>query len=141
MTMIVTFTVFGEPVPKARPRFTRQGRAYTPTKTRDYEKVVADAARQAMGASEALETPVSVFIHVTYEIPKSYTKKRKEACLNGFERPITRNFGDLDNVTKSLTDGMNQIVYMDDSQIVGIHATKVFGTESLVQIMVKEELP
>jgi Holliday junction resolvase RusA-like endonuclease len=141
MTFVINFPVFGNPIPKSRPRFTFRGRTYTPARTVEYEKTVREAAMQAMGASEALETPVSVFIHVTYAIPQSYTKKRKEACLNGFERPMTRNFGDLDNVVKSLTDGMNEIVYKDDSQIVGIHATKVFGTESLVQIMVKEELP
>lgn len=31
------FRVNGMPQGKARPRFTRQGRAYTPEKTRDYE--------------------------------------------------------------------------------------------------------
>ena len=31
------FRVNGMPQGKARPRFTRQGRAYTPKKTRDYE--------------------------------------------------------------------------------------------------------
>ena len=140
MTFVVQFPVFGEPVPKARPRFTYRGHTYTPTKTAGYEKIVATAAKQAMGGSEPLETPVAVFIHITYAIPSSYSKKRREACLNGSEKPMTRNFGDLDNVVKSLTDGMNGIVYKDDSQIVGIHATKVFGTESLVQIMVKEDL-
>jgi Holliday junction resolvase RusA-like endonuclease len=139
MTMIVTFTVFGEPVPKARPRFTRQGRAYTPTKTRDYEKVVADAARQAMGSSEALETPVSLFIHVTFAVPQSYSKKRREACLNGFERHTKKP--DCTNLAKGIEDAMNGIVYRDDSQITSLHVTKVWGTESLVQIMVKEELP
>lgn len=33
----IEFTVFGEPQGKARPRFTRMGRAYTPKKTADYE--------------------------------------------------------------------------------------------------------
>ena len=139
MTFVVHFSVFGEPVPKARPRFTYRGHTYTPTKTAGYEKIVATAAKQAMGGSEPLETPVAVFIHITYAIPSSYSKKRREACLNGFERHTKRP--DLDNVVKSITDGMNGVVYKDDSQITGLHATKVWGTEGLVQVMVKEELP
>ena len=34
------FTVDGEPVGKGRPRFTRNGHAYTTEKTADYEQLV-----------------------------------------------------------------------------------------------------
>ena len=32
-------------------------------------------------------------------------------------KPSARNFGDVDNHLKALFDGMNQIVFVDDSQI------------------------
>ena len=38
------FRVNGMPQGKAHPRFTRQGRAYTPKKTRDYEADIKAAA-------------------------------------------------------------------------------------------------
>ena len=41
------FRVNGMPQGKARPRFTRQGRAYTPKKTRDYEAALASAGKAA----------------------------------------------------------------------------------------------
>lgn len=138
MTFQIMFTVYGEPVAKGRPRFTRQGRAYTPKKTHDYESEVALMAKQAMGNQEPLETPIAVFVHVTFPIPQSYSKKRTEACLNGSERHTKRP--DLDNCVKAITDGMNDIVYKDDSQITSIHATKVYGTTAMVEVMVKEDL-
>ena len=132
------FKIYGEPVAKGRPRFTKQGRTYTPAKTKKYEDEVRMMAKAAMGSSEPLETPVSVFIHITLPIPQSYSKKRSEDCLNGFERPTKRP--DLTNIIKSIEDGMNGIVYKDDSQIVSLHSTKVYGTIGLVEVLVKEEL-
>ena len=138
MTFATTFKVYGTPVPKGRPRFTRQGRTYTPKKTHDYETEVAKEARAAMGSSEPLETPVAVYVHVTFPIPQSYSKKRSEACLSGFEKHIKRP--DLDNCIKAITDGMNGVVYKDDSQITSLHATKVYGTDAMVEVYVKEDL-
>lgn len=138
MTFQTMFKVYGKPVAKGRPRFTRQGRAYTPKKTHDYESEVAIMAKAAMGSSDPLETPVAVFVHVTFPIPQSYSKKRTEACLNGSERHTKRP--DLDNCVKAITDGMNGIVYQDDSQITSIHATKVYGSIAMVEVMVKEDL-
>ena len=138
MTFQTIFTVYGEPVAKGRPRFTRQGRAYTPKKTHDYESEVAMMAKAAMGSQKPLETPVAVYVYVTFPIPQSYSKKRTEACLNGSERPNKRP--DLDNIVKSITDGMNEVVYQDDSQITSLHATKVYGTTAMVEVCVKEDL-
>jgi Holliday junction resolvase RusA-like endonuclease len=138
LTFSITFKIDGEPVPKGRPRFTHQGRIYTPKKTHDYETKVAECARVAMGSSEPLETPVAVFVYVTYAVPSSYSKKRREDCLSGIEKHTKRP--DLDNCIKVITDGMNEIVYKDDSQITSIHATKVYGTDSMVEVFIQENL-
>lgn len=131
----VIFSVEGDPVGKQRPRFSR-GRTYTPKKTVDYEKLIADKAKQAMGASEPLETPVAAFIYITVPIPASYPKKRFKACLEGSERPCKKP--DCDNILKAYFDAMNEVVYKDDSQIVEIHAKKVYGTIGMVEVMVQE---
>ena len=138
MTFQVIFSVYGEVVPKGRPRFTRQGRTYTPKKTHDYESEVASMAKSAMGSSDPLETPVAVYVYVNMPVPQSYSKKRTEACLSGSERPTKKP--DLDNAIKSVLDGMNGIVYKDDSQIVSLHATKRYDSIASVHICVREEL-
>jgi Holliday junction resolvase RusA-like endonuclease len=138
MTLVVTFTVDGDPVPKGRPRFARRGQfvqTYTDAKTIDYETQVAMRARHALGATKPLETALTVFLYLRYAVPASYSKKRKEACLLGLEYPKRI---DIDNVYKSITDAMNGIVYLDDSQIVEAHIKKVYAEQSGANIMVQE---
>ena len=141
MSFMVTFMVEGTPVPKGRPRFARRGKfvsTYSPKTTVDYETKVAEAAQLAMGSSEPLETPVGAYIYITLPIPASYSKKRKQDCLSGQERPTKKS--DIDNFCKAVFDGMNGIVFVDDSQVVSLHSTKVYGTIGMVEVMVKEEL-
>jgi Holliday junction resolvase RusA-like endonuclease len=137
MTFQVTYSVEGDPVGKQRPRFSR-GRTYTPKKTVDYESLIASKASQAMGSSEPLETPVAIFIWISHAIPASYSKKRKEACLNGLEWPKKP---DLDNVAKAYLDAMNGIVYKDDVQVVKLRVSKRYDIEAHVDVLVREELP
>ena len=137
--MQIMFTVYGDPVAKGRPRFAKRGnfvQTYTPEKTKTYETEVAMMAKAAMGASEALEGALEAFIYVTYAVPASYSKKRSEACLSGLEKHTKKP--DLDNVVKSVVDGMDKIVFLNDSQITSIHATKVYGEIAKVEVMVRE---
>jgi Holliday junction resolvase RusA-like endonuclease len=137
MTFQVIFSVEGDPVGKQRPRFSR-GRTYTPKKTVDYETIIASKASQAMGSSEPLQTPVAIFIWISHAIPASYSKKRKEACLNGLDWPKKP---DLDNVAKVFLDAMNGIVYKDDVQVVKLRVSKRYDIDSRVDVLVREELP
>ena len=135
----IMFTVYGEPIAKGRPRFSTRGKfpvAYTPEKTKTYESEVGMMAKVAMGASKALEGPLEAFIYVTFPVPTSYTKKRTEACLKGFEQHTKKP--DLDNVVKSVIDGMDKIVFDNDSQITSIHATKVYGETAKVEVLVRQ---
>jgi Holliday junction resolvase RusA-like endonuclease len=139
MTFMVTFKVDGTPVPKGRARYARRGNfisTYTPEKTRTYETLIRDSAIEAMGASEPLETPVSLYLYIRVPIPKSCTKKRLEAIDNGSEKPTKKP--DASNILKSVEDGMNGVVYHDDSQIINIHVTKVYSSLPGVDICVKE---
>jgi Holliday junction resolvase RusA-like endonuclease len=140
MTFEMNYVVEGTPVGKGRPKFARRGKfvsTYTPTKTRTYEDTIKVAARQAM-TIEPLQTPVTVFVYISVPIPASYSKKRKEACLSGFEKPMKKP--DVDNVSKCFLDAMNGIVYVDDVQVISLHMTKVYNTVGMVEVMVREDV-
>jgi Holliday junction resolvase RusA-like endonuclease len=137
MTFSVIYSVEGNPVGKQRPRFSR-GRTYTPKKTVDYERLIAAKALSAMAPTLPLETPVAVYIWINHAIPSSYSKRRKEACLNGLEFPKKP---DLDNVAKLYLDAMNGIVYKDDVQVVKLRVSKRYDTVASVHVLVREELP
>ena len=140
MTFMVHYRVQGLPVGKGRPRFRRVGnfmRVHNEKKTEDYENLVRFESMQAMGSTDPIEGSVGVYLYFRLPIPQSYSKKRVEACLSGSERPLKRP--DLDNLAKSVLDGMNGIVFKDDCQIVSLHCAKVYGSEAGVDILVMEE--
>jgi Holliday junction resolvase RusA-like endonuclease len=139
MTFHVVFTVYGEPIPKGRPRFARRGnfvQTFTPEKTKSYESEVAMMAKAAMGSSKPLNQALEVFIHLTFPIPPSYSKKRSEACLSGQEKHTKKP--DADNCAKAIIDGMGGIVFDNDSQIVSLFVHKTYGEIAKSEIMVRE---
>ena len=141
MSFMVMYTVYGEPVGKGRPRFARRGaftHAYTPEKTKTYEDEIRMMARAAMGASEPLDTPVTVAIYIRVGIPASFSKQKRKDALSGILKPTKKP--DLDNVAKCFLDSMNEIVYLDDKQVINLHVTKVYAETPAVEVMVKEDL-
>lgn len=125
------FTIPGLPVPKGRPKFAVRGgfaRAYTPAKTKTYEQVVATYARIAI--KTPLGGPLCVDLTFTLPIPASTSKKLAVALLNAPHQKKP----DLDNLIKAVTDGLNGIAYLDDSQLWQITARKIYGLEPCVTI-------
>lgn len=122
----VDFWLKGQPIGKGRPRFTRQGRAYTPAKTKDYEHRLAAAASDAMQdlGYEPATGQCSVHVLAQFEIPKSWSKKRREAATRG---EVSPGRPDIDNVVKIALDAINGVVFEDDAQVNRINATKRYG--------------
>ena len=133
----ISFTVEGNSVPKGRPRACRTARGvkmFTPAKTEAYESLVRLSAAREMIGKKPFEQPVSLKVSVFLEIPKSWSKKKKEDAESGKIMPASKP--DLDNIIKALTDRMNEIIYNDDSQIIDIQAKKRYGTSPCVIISV-----
>lgn len=71
-----------------------------------------------------------------YGIAKSDSKKKRAAKLANEIRPTKKP--DLDNVFKAIADGLNNIAYHDDSQIVGCSVEKYFSEEPRVEVTIRE---
>jgi Holliday junction resolvase RusA-like endonuclease len=141
MSLVLVYSVYGEPVGKGRPRFARRGNfvsTYSPQKTKTYEDEIRMMAKAAMGASDPLETPVTVAIYIRVGIPKSFSKQKHKDALANIERPTKKP--DIDNIAKCFLDAMNGIVYLDDKQVVSLHITKIYAETPAVEVMVKEDL-
>ena len=137
--MQIHFQVEGDPKGKGRPRFSRVGsftKVYTDKQTLTYEAMIATFAKQAMGGTKPLKTPVSVFLYVRLPIPQTYSKKRREACLNGSEMPCKKP--DIDNIAKTYLDAMNGVIFVDDTQVIDLHVKKVYAEKAGVDVMVME---
>ena len=77
--MSLIFTIPGAPVP-----FARAGsfgtRRFTPTKQRDYMLQVRAMAFEAMRGAPLLEGPLTMDVRAVYQVPETWSKKRKAAA-------------------------------------------------------------
>ena len=131
--MIVTLNqveveVSGQPIGKGRPRFTKAGHAYTPTKTREYEKRIQAAAWSKM--QEMKLKPTGRFCHLKVvafmDIPQSWPKVKRLEAEYGVLKPISKP--DLDNIVKIAKDGISGMdgIILDDKQVTSIEAQKIY---------------
>lgn len=122
------FIVDGKPQGKQRPRFSRISKTvYTPNKTAKYEKQIAKAYTDAGGKCIPAECYVSVSVSAFFPVPKSYSKKKREDCLERRLRPDKKP--DMDNILKVVLDALNEVAYVDDKQVVELIGRKYY-TES-----------
>lgn len=135
---MIEFVVWGEPQGKGRPRFTRDGRAYTPMKTRTYEAEVVAAFRRDCPRFEPWEkgVPLRVRIRAVYAIPQSAPAMARAKMLAGETRPTKKP--DCDNIEKIICDSLNAICYHDDAQIVDTRVIKEYGAEPRVEVRITE---
>ena len=145
--LMIYFKFKGEPVGKGRPRVTARrsktndnavfAHAYTPRKTRDFE----DAIRFEFMASCCDKmpvypkgTPLKVDMTFAFGIPKSYSKKKREQCLNGIIQHTKKP--DADNVAKAVLDALSGYAMEDDSQVVVMQLEKIYAEEPYVEVKI-----
>lgn len=124
---MINIYVAGQPVGKARPRVTRSGRVYTPKKTQQAEDGIQQAAREAMQGQQMIEGPIYISAAFNMAIPASWTKGKQTQARNDELMPTTKP--DLDNLTKTVLDALNGIVYRDDSQVVQLALSKRYSDQ------------
>lgn len=130
------FIILGEPKGKGRPRFTRNGHTYTPERTANYETLVRlEYERQCEGMFEQ-GIPLELNIKAYFAIPKSASKRKKEAMRTGQLRPTKKP--DMDNIVKIVADSLNGAAYHDDAQIVSTSIEKWYAAVPRVEVSIGE---
>ena len=130
--MKVDFTIPSAPVPKSRPRFNKNtGRAFTDDKTRIFENIVS----LAYGARHYFDDSyIRIRMKFKFEVPKSYSKKKRIEALEGKIRPTK---ADIDNYIKSVLDGLNGKAFKDDRYIYAILAEKEYSEEAGIEVSIE----
>jgi Holliday junction resolvase RusA-like endonuclease len=160
----IRFSMVGEPRGKGRPRATIRGAhasVYTDAATRKYEASITKLARHAMGNRPPLQGPLLVALRFRMPIPKSATKRDKAAMAAGEITHTARP--DIDNLSKAVLDGIAEdaalkiamrkkphayppgsdarVMFLNDSQITGLSATKVYSDKPGVDVRVEALAP
>ena len=144
---MIYFKLNSEPVGKGRPRVTaRRGKgndsavwahAYTPKKTRQFEEEVRfEFMANTSERMPVYEKDVPLVMKCTFAfaVPKSYTKKKRAACLSG--ELMHTHKPDADNVAKAVADALSGYAFADDSQIVEMILEKIYAEESYVEVTI-----
>lgn len=118
------FVIEGKPVGKGRPRLSRWG-VYTPTKTVNYENLVRFSYLQSTN-DKFIDCDLKIEIWAIFEPIKSISQKKQKELMN---KPY-RKKPDIDNITKSILDGLNGIAYQDDNQITELVVHKFYGPQA-----------
>jgi Holliday junction resolvase RusA-like endonuclease len=127
----------GDPIPLQRPKLGRNG-TYDPQKDLKYQTGIQLKTQVNFNYDySSLDGDLSLDITFYFEIPKSWSLKKKEKVAG--KRKSSRP--DLSNLIKYYEDVMQDIgIYKDDSQIVAISAEKFYddGQGARVVITLKE---
>lgn len=118
--LVAEMVIKGEPVSKARARFTKYGskvQTYTPEKTRTAEDVLAVTYRKTARRPPA---PAPTAFRVEMEF------------YNG-----TRQRRDVDNMVKLVLDGLNRVAWEDDNQVLQIEASKHYVTKAEAHTIIR----
>lgn len=135
------FEIPGSPIGQGRPKFSTingHAKAYDPEKSRNYKAYVRLLATQAMKDSgfTMIEGPCCLSIDAYFEVPKSKSKKFREAALSGLEYPTKKP--DLSNIVKGIEDAINNLVYKDDACIVSLSVCKFYSEVPRVEVVISE---
>ena len=131
------FVVYGEPMTKGRPRFSRKtGTTYTPAKTVEYENLIKLSYKNACPDDELFDgdTPLYVKISAYVSIPSSASKKKRQEMLDGKIRPTKKP--DVDNIVKTIMDAGNGVIWHDDKSVVEVIVCKWYSDNPRVEVCV-----
>ena len=119
---IHTGFIFGPPVAMGRPRMTKQGRAYTPAKSREYMAHAVDQIQRQYGdapqlANEPLRLQL-VFVH------------KRPARIKCTQRTPKTTKPDIDNLIKMVMDALTKSgIWLDDNIVTEVAASDWYANE------------
>jgi len=118
------------PVPKGRPRFTKNGHAYTPKETRNYESAVRLWMKRAYGHPRM---PMGGALRAEYEFvipkPKSIPKRERLSSKKPDVDNYVKAFQDAFEFDCKSADGIALGVVENDSRIAYVTAKKRYAED------------
>jgi Holliday junction resolvase RusA-like endonuclease len=141
--VLVRIELPGEPVhwPRARARivYPKDKKPfisfYIDKETEAYKTALGQLGKVMMRGLSPSDRPLYLQMTVYKGIPKSWSAREREAALRGRIRPAGKP--DADNYLK-IVDGLNEIVWRDDSQVVEANVIKVYSDNPRLLVEVRE---
>lgn len=134
--MKIKFEIIGKIKGKGRPIVTKRGHAFTPKGTVNYENLVKMYYEISKEKEYFGDKPLKVEIIAYFEIPKSYTKKKRQLIEDGKLFPTKKP--DVDNIIKIVLDSLNKLAYDDDKQVIDVNLKKFYSDQEKLVVEITE---
>lgn len=122
---------------KQRPRMnTYTRKAYTPTKTKNYEYLVRQLFVYKYPKFIPIEGKVKMTIIAYFELPNKRSKIQEAEMLNNKISPTKKP--DWDNIGKIISDALNKFAFKDDAQITEATIIKKYAKTPKVFVKIEE---
>jgi Holliday junction resolvase RusA-like endonuclease len=110
---------------------------YTDPKSKEYERLVKLVAFEEMKKLQLppAEGPVHLEMVIHKLVPTSFSKKKYQMAIEGTLEPIKRP--DVTNFIKVIEDGMNKVVFHDDSQVTKQINSKKYSEKEGIEVKVR----
>jgi Holliday junction resolvase RusA-like endonuclease len=122
---VIKFQINARPQPKERPYSIGRGKRRTPDRTVNFELLVAMEFRNRFPLHKPLTGPLGLCVVAEYQRPRTVGK--------GYWHTGT---GDLDNICKAISDGLNKVAWLDDRQVASLIAQKTWGKTDRIEVMI-----
>lgn len=132
---MIHLTIPGEPIGKARPRWSPHG-TYSPEKTVRYETQIRERFAAVYPGHVPLTCAVKFEARAFFGIPKSASVTKAEAMRLNRIQPTKKP--DASNVLKIAEDALNGLAYRDDAQIVWADIRKGYSEAPRLEIIITE---
>jgi len=132
---LITFTILMEPVAKGRPRATwiaGKAHTYTPEKTRTAEEEIKWQIISRPGLVDQCYGR-----GVPLKLEATFYKARPKSLPKRVVLPVGKS--DVDNMLKTLIDGMEGLLFPNDSQITSVVACKRYGGPPRIEVRLTED--
>lgn len=105
----------------------------------NWEKAVREAAEIAMASNDGpMHCPIRLTMIFFIQRPKSHygTGKNADVIKERYQKELPTKVPDLSKLFRAAEDGLNGVVFNDDSQVVEMVSKKFFGRRNGVRIIV-----
>lgn len=121
------YTIIGQPIPLARPRFTQKNEAPHVFDSQAQAKYGTQIQLKSQHREPLITSPIHMNIAFYFEA----SKKHKHGTPHS-SRP------DLDNLIKWVLDNANNIIFKDDSLVVSLVASKYYDNYQRTEFTIRE---
>ncbi len=138
--MKLKFIIPGVPKAKARSRATSGGYQYTDKDQVNYEVWIKQCFIEAFPAHKPFAGPISISIACLFPRPKyHYGTGKNEGKVKDSAPDKHTKKPDLDNIVKSIKDGLNKVAWRDDGQVWDLGETYKVYTDDMPKVIVEIE--